>query len=163
MDKSKSSSHLTQSKPATWFDSKWPETLIAQHSDLDFEIKSVNELLNKNRCSLIQLDVRLKKLTKAVLTHLELEAHFLTPLLAASKVSSMQKSHLNQSFDALFATCRATIEYIHSLKLAFGNGLVTVKQGARIVRFLDEIKKRLNKEDVIYSQMTKKEGVVSEI
>jgi len=162
-NKPKNSYYLAQSELSSWSDCKWPETLIAQHSELDVEIKAVNDLLSKNRCSLIQLDVRLKKLTKGLLTHLELEAAFLTPILAVSKVSSQQKNQLNQSFDALFVTCRTTVEYIHSLKLAFGNGLVTVKQNQRISHFLDGIKKRLNDEDIIYSQMTEKKGAASDV
>jgi hypothetical protein len=156
-------SYLTQSESANWFSSKWPETLIAQHSELYFEIESINELLGNNICSLIQLDVRLKKLTKAVLTHLELEANFLTPILILSKVSTKQKDYLNLSFDVLFTTCQATIDYIHSLKLKFGNCYITVTQSERIINFLDEIKKKLNDEDTIYSQMTAQKGADSEV
>jgi hypothetical protein len=163
MNKSKHYSYPTLTKSINGSDYQWPETLIAQHSDLDLEITSVNKLLNKNRCSLIQLDVRLKRLTKGLLTHLQLEADFLTPILAISDVSLLQKKHLNKSFDALFVTCRETMEYIHSLKLRFGNGLVTPGQHRRITDFLNEIKKRLMDENVIYSQMTEKKGVASEI
>lgn len=156
-------SHLIPSLSLSWFNSQWSETLIAQHSDLDDEIKSANELLNKSRCSLIQLDVRLKRLTKGVLTHLELEANFLTPMLAVSKASSGQKKYLNKSFDALFVTCQATMEYIHSLKLDAANSFISVIQKDRVIYFLDEIKKRLTDEDVIYSQLTGKKGVTDEV
>jgi hypothetical protein len=162
-DKSKNDSSPTQAESISWIYSKWPETLIAQHNDLDFEIKSLNKFINIERCSLIQLDVRLKKLTKALLTHLELEANFLTPILTVSKVSAQQKKYLNQSFDALYTTCRATIEYIHSLKLLPGNALVTAEQRDRITLFLDGIKKRLNDEDIIYSHMAESKGALNEV
>jgi len=153
---------FTQSESSSWLFSKWPETLMAQHNELDFEIGSVHSLLNTNNCNLIQLDVRLKKLTKAVLTHLELEDQFLIPILTATKVLSQQKNYLNEGFDALFEICRATTAYVHSLKLAFGNCLVTDKQIKRITSFLDEIKNRLNDEDFIYSKMTDK-GINHEV
>jgi len=35
----------TQSDSSSWLVSKWPETLMAQHTELDFEIGSVNSLL----------------------------------------------------------------------------------------------------------------------
>lgn len=152
---------LDESKFVTWLDCKWPEILITQHCALDSEIKSVNELLNRSKCSLTQLDVRLKKLTKGLLTHLQLEADFLTPMLDSCKLTSTQKIYLNQSFDALFTTCRVTSEYIHSLKLIFGNDLVTIEQRQRVSCFLDEIKKRLNDEDIIYLQMDEKRGIAS--
>jgi len=155
----------TQTESSSWLFSKWPETLMAQHTELDFEIGSVNSLLNSNNCNLIQLDVRLKKLTKALLTHLKLEDQFLLPILTATKVSRQkmqQKNYLNQGFDALFEICRATTAYVHSLKLAFGNCLVTDKQIKRITSFLDEIKNRLNDEDFIYAKMTNK-GVNHEV
>lgn len=139
-----------------WPFSPWAQTLMAQHIELDFEIGAANSLLNTNSCNLIQLDVKLKKLTKAVLTHLELEAQFLVPMLTETKALSQQRNYLNEGFDALFKICRATTDYVHSLKLSFGNCLVTDSQSERIIYFLDEIKNRLNDEDFIYSQMTEK-------
>lgn len=146
----------SKSELSNWPFSPWAKTLMAQHIELDFEIDVVNALLNTKNCNLIQLDVKLKKLTKAVLTHLELEAQFLVPMLTATKALSQQKNYLNEGFDALFKICRATTDYVHSLKLSFGNCLVTDNQSERIIYFLDEITNRLNDEDFIYSQMTEK-------
>ena len=147
---------VSKSELSNWPFSPWAKTLMAQHIELDFEIGVVNSLLNTKSCHLIQLDVKLKKLTKAVLTHLELEAQFLVPMLTESKELSQQKNYLNEGFDALFQICRATTDYVHSLKLSFGNCSVTDSQSERIIYFLDEIKNRLNDEDFIYSQMTEK-------
>lgn len=146
----------TQSEKLFEMLSKWPEILMAQHIELGFEIDSVNGLLNTKSCNLIQLDVSLKKLTKAVLIHLELEAQFLVPTLASTKVLAQHTNYMSEGFDALFEICQATTVYVHSLKLDFGNCLVTDKQSEHIAYFLDEIKNRLNDEDVIYSQMTNK-------
>lgn len=138
--------------------SSWPEILMAQHSELDNEIAMVKSLLNNDHCHLIQLDVRLKKLTKAVLVHLELEAQFLVPMLTKLSVLPAQKKYLNEGFNALVDICSATTAYFHTLKLSFGNGLVSHQQKQRTTYFLNEIKKRLNDEDYIYTQMTETGG-----
>lgn len=138
--------------------SSWPAILMAQHCELDSEIQALKMLLNSNNCNLIQLDVSLKKLTKAVLVHLDLEAQFLVPMLMKTRVFPVQKDSLNDGYIALVEICRATTAYFHSLKLSLGNCLVSDKQADRIIYFLDEIKNRLNDEDSIYSQMTEKEG-----
>ena len=144
-------------------DYQWPGVLIDQHNDLDVEIESVNALLSERRCSLIQLDMRLKRLTKGLLTHLELEANFLTPILGVSTVSSQQENYLNQGFDALFTACKATTEYIHSLKVISGHRVITEKQAERVGLFLKDIKERLNDEEIIYYQIAENEGSESEV
>lgn len=161
LNQSKNDSEPTNSFSTPWTEDNWPETLIAQHSDLNIEINSIDELLSAEGGSLIQLDVRLKRLTKAVLTHLELEAIFLTPSLTANKLPLKQQHYLNQGFADLQTICHATIHYMHSLKLTFGNGLVTIKQRHRIRHFIAKINKRLNDENIIYSQLIQIKGVVS--
>lgn len=161
MNKPTVNRYLTQSASSCWSLSQWPEKLMAQHNQLDLEIDAINTLMAQSVCRLLQLDARLKKLIKGVITHLELEACFLTPILEASDVSPQQKDSLSQGFKALYRTCHATTDYIQALKLALGNVLVKPEHTIRITQFLTDINNRLNDEDVIYSTMNKyKESVL---
>lgn len=155
MNKPTVNQYLTQSASTCWSLSQWPEKLMAQHSQLDREINAINTLLTQDVCRLLQLDARLKKLIKGVITHLELEACFLAPILETSDVSPRQKDCLSRGFKALYGTCHATTDYIQALKLASGNGLVKPEHTIRITKFLTDIKNRLNDEDNIYSTMNK--------
>lgn len=160
MNKTTVNQYLTESAPSSWLLSQWPEKLMAQHNQLDAEINAINVLLGQDVCRLLQLDARLKKLIKGVITHLELEACFLTPMLVTSNVSAEENDSLSKGFKALYKTCHDTTDYIQALKLELGNGLAKPEHIIRITNLLANINNRLNDEDAIYSTMNKiKESV----
>lgn len=133
--------------------SQWPEILMAQHIQLESEINTISTLVAQDECHLLQLDARLKKLIKGVLTHLELEACFLAPALGSYNLSYQQSDCLNQGFQALEQTCNATASYLHSLKLALGNGSVEPEHAVCINQLLHDIHARLESEDIVYSTL----------
>ena len=160
VNKTTVSQYLTESASSSWLLSRWPEKLMTQHNQLDVEINAINALLGQDVCRLLQLDARLKKLIKGVITHLELEACFLTPMLVTSDVSPEEKDSLSKGFKALYRACHDTTDYVQALKLELGNGLVKPEHIIRITNLLADINNRLNDENAIYSTMNKvKESV----
>ncbi len=159
MNKPNVNQYLTQSASPCCSLSLWPENLMAQHKQLHIEIEAIHTMLSQPICRLLQLDARLKKLIKGVITHLELESCFLAPVLKTDIISVRKKNSLNQGFQDLYKTCHATTDYIQALKLALGNSTIESKHSVHISQFLTDIMNRLNDEDVIYSIMNNKRDV----
>ncbi len=124
---------------------------MAQHIQLESEINTISTLVAQGECHLLQLDARLKKLIKGVLTHLELESCFLASVLGSFNLSHQHHVCLTQGFQALEQTCKETVIYLHSLKLALGNGPVEPEHAVRINQLLHDIHARLESEDIVYS------------
>tara|TARA_R110001583_G_scaffold15007_5_gene62285 strand:- start:2217 stop:2708 length:492 start_codon:yes stop_codon:yes gene_type:complete len=155
--------YLTQSAVSCWGQSDWPTTLVAQHLQLDLEIDSIKKMLVQGNSSFIHIETRLRKLTKGLLIHLELEACFLAPILENSDISPSQKNSIKQGYDILSNTCHATSDYLHALKLSCGNALIETQQARHIGEFLKEIKNRLSEESAIYLPIKDNEMLCHEI
>lgn len=150
MDNKAADSSLVQAKQADSLP-LWTEILLNQHVQLTEEIGEAKALLQQSDCTLVRLDVRLKKIIKGILTHLELESFFLFPALKASEEMNQYESTLSSSFKSLHNTCIATQRYLHQLKFSYGNSYVSTEQAGKISHFLEDILQRLTEEDPIYS------------
>lgn len=142
-----------RSETNLWAIAKWPQILMAQHNQLDAEMNAIDTMLCSELCSLFQLDAKLKKFTQGLLTHLQLEDFFITPMLENSSVSEQQKKRLKRGYKSLMVTCSDTVEYVHALKLEHGNGFINTEHGFHISKYLVEINQRLDDEDEIYLNM----------
>jgi len=131
---------------------RWAGVLTEQHRQLEAEIRSTDQFLARSECNLLQLDTQLKKLLKAVVLHLELEAFFLTPALQNKHFPLHQEQQLAQGYLALKHTCDAILNDVRLLKLsADQRGQITSQQMQPIRIFLASICQRLLQEDQIYS------------
>jgi len=150
MNKTAVNKFLNQSTTFYYKQSNWPSSLVSQHVQLEIEIEAIKSLLNQGGSSFIHIETRLRKLTKGLLLHLELESCFLAPILDESDLLPSQKGALMQGYSVLANTCYAISDYFQALKLECGTALLGAKQSQHISEFLMEIKNRLRDESTLY-------------
>ena len=155
MNKTAVNKFLNKSTASSWRQSNWPRSLVSQHVQLAIEIETIDSLLIQGRSSFIHIETRLRKLTKGVLLHLELESCFLVPVLEKSEVQLSDKNSIMQGYRVLANTCHAISDYFQALKLECGNALIGENQIQHIRSFLIEIKNRLSDENIIYLPVNK--------
>lgn len=134
---------------------RWSAVLSEQHRQLEKEISDLNQKLSQPQCQILLLDTHLKKLIKAVVLHLELEAFFLAPSLSNGQLPLLRSQQLSQGYLALRHTCDAILNDLHALKLSTGNGGRINREQMQPIRiFLNSIHQRLTEEDQIYSEIS---------
>lgn len=129
----------------------WPEILIAQHKQIKREISRLRILLQQVEPCYFQLSSLLKKITKALKMHLQLEANFLTPYLALTAVTSNHRIRLNEGFDALR---KATFEVLSVMRALVNQPEYNPNHKhsiQAIEHYLLEVELRLSDEDLVYS------------
>jgi len=151
MNKTAVNKFLNQSTTSSWKRSNWPNSLVSQHLQLELEIEAIKSLMTQGRSSFIHIETRLRKLTKGLLLHLELENCFLVPILEKSEIQLNEKNSIIEGYHVLESTCYAINDYFQALKLECGNALIGEKQVQQIGNFLIEIKNRFSDENSIYS------------
>lgn len=129
----------------------WSNVLLEQHEQMRAEIQSLEELLKKSSPSTLIVDVKVKKLIRALIMHLDLEANFLYPELLKSQYYSKDCKTLMDGYQCLKNTCHDAKAFIQQLKIKNGNRPIKVSQIKVILNFIHKIKTRLETEDVIYS------------
>ncbi|PKG37231.1 hypothetical protein [Psychromonas sp. Urea-02u-13] len=163
MNKTAVNKFMKKSTASCWRQSNWPRSLVSQHGQLALEIEAINHLLSQGHSSFIHIETRLRKLTKGLLLHLELENCFLVPILEKSEVQESEKNSLVQGYLMLANTCHAISDYFQALKLECGNTLVEENQIQHMRDFLIEIENRLNDESIIYLPVNKSMEATDEI
>jgi len=163
MNKTAVNKFLNKSTASCWRQSNWPRSLVSQHEQLALEIEAINSLLSQGHSSFIHIETRLRKLTKGLLLHLELENCFLVPILEKSEVQQSEQKNIMQGYLVLANTCHAISDYFQALKLECGNALIGDNQIQHIQNFLIEIKNRLSEESIIYVPVNNSVEVADEI
>lgn len=145
--------HLTASLTGPEHLAEWSRVLLQHHRDIQSEIEQVTQLLEKPLCQLHRVEARLRRLSRAVLMHLELEACFLDP--AVRKVSGSRGAklqELREGYESLRKAVLATADFLQREKLSHANLNLSTEQQQVITRLMGEIRARLRAEDRDYQQ-----------
>lgn len=129
----------------------WSAILIEHHQDLQLEIELIRSLLDSPASLFLQIEARLRRLGRAVLMHLELEAIFLDPALNQSEeVNASELQLLRLGYDDLRALVESTTRFIHREKQISTSLQLNSYQLKTIRKLLTEICNRLQLEDEYY-------------
>ncbi|WP_260294189.1 hypothetical protein [Sedimenticola hydrogenitrophicus] len=145
--------HLTASLTGPEHLAAWSQVLLRHHQDIQTEIEQVATLLAQPLCHLHRIEARLRRLSRAVLMHLELEACFLDPAVREVSGSGGAKLQaLRDGYESLRRAVMATADFLQREKLSHPSLTLSTEQQHAITRLMDEIRARLRAEDRDYQQ-----------
>jgi len=145
--------HLTASLTGPDHLAEWSRVLLRHHRDIQTEIEQIVQLLKHPRCHLHRIEARLRRLSRAVLMHLELEACFLDPAVREVSGTDGEKLQgLRAGYESLRQAVMATADFLQREKLSHPNLTLSVEQQAAITHLMNEIHARLETEDRDYQQ-----------
>lgn len=145
--------HLTASLTGPEHLADWSRVLLRHHRDIQTEIEQIVQLLKHPRCHLHRIEARLRRLSRAVLMHLELEACFLDPAVREVSGSDGEKLQgLRAGYESLRKVVMATADFLQREKLSHPNLTLSAEQQDAITHLMNEIHARLEAEDRDYQQ-----------
>ncbi len=114
--------HLTASLTGPEHLADWSRVLLRHHRDIQTEIEQIVQLLKHPHCHLHRIEARLRRLSRAVLMHLELEACFLDPAVREVSGSDGEKLlGLRAGYEHLRQVVMATADFLQREKLSHPN------------------------------------------
>ena len=129
----------------------WPEILMSHHTQINQEILMFRNMLHQADSCVITLDSMLKKITKAIKMHLQLEANFLAPFLDQSAITSNHRIRLNEGFESLNQATFKVLSASRSMVNDYDH-LTRPEHLVRVIeQYLNEIEMRLSDEDLVYA------------
>lgn len=145
--------HLTASLSGPEHLAEWSRVLLRHHQDIQAELEQVVTLLAQPACHLHRIEARLRRLSRAVLMHLELEACFLDPAVREVAGSGGKKlQELRDGYQSLRRAVMATSDFLQREKLSHPSLTLSPEQRRAITHLMNEIRARLHTEDQDYQQ-----------
>ncbi len=143
--------HLNASLTGPEHLAEWSQVLLRHHQDIQSEIRQIITLLSQPHCHLHRIESRLRRLGRAVLMHLELEACFLDPAVQeVSGPGGEELQSLRGGYRDLRRAVLATSDFLQREKLSHPSPILNSEQQHAITHLMGEIRARLHTEDRYY-------------
>lgn len=145
--------HLTASLTGPEHLAEWSRVLLRHHQDIQTEIEQIIHWLKHPFCHLHRIEARLRRLSRALLMHLELEACFLDPAVREISGDDGEKLQgLRDGYESLRQAVLATADFLQREKLSHPSLILSAEQQNAITHLMNEIQARLRAEDRDYQQ-----------
>ncbi|MCW8883384.1 MAG: hypothetical protein OQK92_13755 [Sedimenticola sp.] len=145
--------HLTASLTGPEHLAEWSRVLLQHHRDIQTAIDQIITLLAQPLSHLHRIEALLRRLSRAVLMHLELEACFLEPAMqtvpdpGGEKLQSLRDGYKNLRRAVMTAT-----DFLQREKLRHPDLTLSAEQQKVITHLVNDIGTRLQVEDPLYQQ-----------